>query len=77
MRKSRFSEERIIKILKENEAGATLADLRPFSIGGRRPGPTRAFTAPRSGKSPRCLPRNARRCRRCRSEPVSAPRIVP
>ena len=42
---------------------------RPISIAGRRTGPTRASTARRSARSPRCLPRSSPRCSRCPLEP--------
>ena len=37
------------------------------SIAGKRTGPTRASTARRSARSPRCLPRSSPRSARCRS----------
>ena len=40
---------------------------RRISIAGKRTGPTRGSTAPPNARSPRCLPRNARRSGRCRS----------
>ena len=42
---------------------------KPISIAGTRAGPTRASTAPRSAKWPRCLPRSSPRSARCPLEP--------
>ena len=42
---------------------------RPTSIAGTRAGPTRASTARRSARSPRCLPRSGRTSGRCPLEP--------
>ena len=42
---------------------------RRTSTAGRSAGPTRGSTARRSARSPRCLPRSARRCCRCPSSP--------
>lgn len=52
MRKSRFSEEQIIKILKEKEAGAKLAELCRRRGAGQRGSACRKSVFRRVNRSP-------------------------